>query len=40
MKLVKILLLFVIIFCLFLYTCKKDELYPLKQETCYIEEPG
>jgi hypothetical protein len=39
-KLIKILLLLVVILCLFLYACKQDEFYPLKQETCYIEEIG
>jgi pimeloyl-ACP methyl ester carboxylesterase len=39
MKLVKILL-FVVVFCLFLLTCKHGGSYPLKQETCYIAEIG
>jgi hypothetical protein len=40
MKLVKILLLFVVFCCLFFYACKQDKSYPLKQETCFIEELG
>lgn len=40
MKLVKILLLLVMIFCLFLFSCKQHQPQPLTQERCYIEELG
>lgn len=40
MKLVKILLLFVIIFCLFSLACKQDQSPRLTQETCYLQQLG